>query len=86
METLQEKLKTILVSSLRECRTDLETLPNGHVCGDVISPEFDGMSYEDRYLRLRRIQEAGLTENEIINISTLLTYTPEEWAYEPKES
>ena len=86
METLQKKIERILISSLKGCQTDLETLPNGHVCSDVISPEFDGMSYENRYRRLRRILDENLPEEERGDIGTLLTYTPQEWSYVPEKS
>lgn len=86
MEKVQAKIERLLSSVLRDGRTDLETLPNGHVCGHVISPEFEGLSYEERRLRIRQILERGLTKEELLNVSTLLTYTPQEWAFAPEEA
>ena len=86
MDTLQSKLEGLLKTGLEDGQTDLETLPNGHVCGHVISKEFEGASYEERRQRIREILEEKLDPAELASVSTLLTYTPEEWSYEPKES
>ena len=85
MQTLQDKLKSILQSDLRDGETDLETLPNGHVCGHVISSEFEGRDYEARRTRVREVFEKNvhsgkLTKEEYVQVGTLLTYTPAEWA------
>lgn len=84
MATLQEKLERIIHSGLVEARAELEVLPNGDVCGHVISTEFDGKMYEDRRKRLSRLWEKGvrdgeLSSDDVAKISTLLTYTPAEW-------
>ncbi len=86
METLQNRLERLLTRELKDGQTDLETLPNGHVCGHVISTEFKGKTYEQRRLRIKKLLEENLAGEELQEISTLLTYTPEEWAFEPKES
>lgn len=86
METLQGKLNAILTSELDSGETDLETLPNGHVCGHVISREFHGKTYEQRRRRIKEIMETNLKPEELVSVSTLLTYTPEEWSYEPEKS
>ena len=84
METLQQKMKRILTTALKDGDTDLETLSNGHVCGDVISSEFVDKSYEERRRRIREILEDNLRADELANVSTLLSFTPEEWSYEPE--
>jgi hypothetical protein len=86
MEQMQAKIERLLSGALRDGRTDLETLPNGHVCGHVISPEFEGLTYEERRLRIRQILEKGLTQDEWPKVSLLLTYTPQEWAFAPEEA
>ena len=83
MDTFEQKLKQVIEASLEGAEARLETLPNGHVCGHVISPEFDGKSYEERRARLKEITERSLAEQELLKISTLLTYTPDEWSFEP---
>ena len=86
METLQGKLEALLTRELQDGETDLETLPNGHVCGHVISPEFQGKSYEERRRRIKEIIDPNLDRSELASVSTLLTYTLEEWSYEPEKS
>ena len=85
MQALQEKLKSILQSDLADGEADLETLPNGHVCGHVISSEFEGCDYEARRAKIREvleknIQSGKLTKEEHLQFGTLLTYTPAEWS------
>ena len=86
METLQGKLESILSRNLADGRTELETLPNGHVCGDVISSDFAGKSYEERRKHIRNILDGALSRDEVAQVSTLLTFTPQEWAYQPREA
>jgi len=81
----------VIESGLSAGRAELETLANGHVCGHVISSEFENLDYEARRDRLRLvIERAGaarkLLEAEILRISTLLTYTPEEWSVSLEEA
>ncbi|MCK4340568.1 MAG: hypothetical protein KAY37_02445 [Phycisphaerae bacterium] len=85
MDTLAEKLQTIIENTLADGVADLETLPSDHVCGHVISSEFDGKDYETRRARVRdmldkAVDSKALTSEELLRISTLLTYTPEEWS------
>ena len=82
---LQLKLKKILEEGLRDGIADLETLPNGHVCGHVASTEFDGCDFEDSRKRIRVLldrakAEGRLTADELLKVSTLLTYTRDEWS------
>ncbi len=84
MVSLEERLRGILIEGLGG-EADLETLPNGHVCGHVISPQFEGLDYENRRKKIRELldakQEAGdLSKEDRLNVSTLLTYTPAEWS------
>lgn len=85
MPTIQEKLTEILRKQLANGNADLETLANGHVCGHVVSSEFVGRDYEDRRMRIREVIDecvtAGdLTRDEVVQISTLFAYTPDEWS------
>jgi len=83
--SLQTKLDSLLTGALKNARTDLETLSNGHVSGHVISSEFDGLDYEERSQRIDEIVDQAVENNrlsreEALSISTLLTYTPAEWS------
>ena len=85
MPTLQEKLENIIEQELKDGKADLETLENGHVCGHVISSEFEGQDYEQRRMRIREIlddsvQHDVVAADELTQVSTLLTYTPAEWS------
>ncbi len=84
-ERLQDKLARLIEQRLKRGKADLETLPNGHVCGHVISSEFEDKDYERRRVRIREMLDEALTEGELeqadlLSVSTLLTYTPEEWS------
>ena len=84
-QTLQQKLNDVLTQGLDCDLADLETLSNGHVCGHVVSKEFDGLDFECRRKRIRdlidqAVQDNRLTRQEALQISTLLTYTPIEWS------
>lgn len=83
MESFEEKLKRLFEENLKDGQARLETMANGHVSGHVVSSEFRGMTYEKRRARLRQLTEGALSKAELIQISTLLTYTPEEWSFEP---
>lgn len=85
MATLAQRLKTLLEAALQDGFAELETLPNGHVSGDVVSAEFAGKDFESRRLRIRKVLESSnqagdLTSEDLANVSTLLTYTPDEWS------
>ena len=86
MPTLQRQIETILASELKNCVTDLETLFNGHVCGHVVSSEFRRKSYEQRHRRIMKVLEAHLSKKQMLKVSTLLSYTPEEWNAVTEES
>lgn len=84
-EGLQDKLSKLIERRLENGMADLETLPNGHVSGHVISSEFEEKNYEQRRARIRQMLNeavAGgeLDRAEVLHVSTLLTYTPAEWA------
>lgn len=78
--SIEEKMRTVIERGLKGGKADLETLPNGHVTGHVISDEFVGLDYEARRNRIRDLLERELGHDERIKVSTLLTYTPEEWS------
>lgn len=79
MEAVEEKLKTLIANRLRDGMADLEVLPNGRVVGHIISSEFEDLDYGDRRKRLWEIIDSELSLEEKRKLSTLLTYTPEEW-------
>lgn len=74
----KEKLETIIQRDLQGS-ADLELLPNGRVAGHVISPVFEGLDYEARSGRIRAVLKVNMTPQEQLEVSTLLTYTPDEW-------
>jgi hypothetical protein len=76
---LEAKLKSCIEQGLQGGLAELETLPNGHVSGFVVSDEFDGMNYEQRRKRLRQLFNESLNADERKNIGVLLTYSPAEW-------
>jgi len=83
-QRLQGKLARLLKEGLKEGKADLETLPNGHVCGHVISSEFNRLDYQERRRRIRRVLDRAVSEgklkaSDLLRVSTLLTYTPAEW-------
>jgi len=83
MASLKAKLKCIIKEDLKG-EADLETQPNGDVCGHVISPLFEGKDYHDRRVLIREAllrhkQQGKLSDEERLHVSTLLTYTPDEW-------
>lgn len=81
METLEQELTKLFKRELRDGSAELDTLPNDHVYGHVVSSEFDAMNYEQRRARLKEILDASELEAEqLLKVSTLLTYTPEEWS------
>ncbi len=85
MSKLQDKLEKLILEGLRDSMADLETLPNGHVSGHVISPSFEGKDYEQRRLCIRQVLDRAVHEGvlstiELQKVSTLLTYTPAEWS------
>ena len=82
---LKDRLETILIKGLENAQTDLETLPDGHVCGHVVSPEFERLDFEERRKRIRALLDQAATDgnlhqSELLQVSTLLTYTPAEWS------
>lgn len=80
-ETLEEALKKVMSDATLE---DVEILPNGHLCGHVISAEFSEMDHVERRAKLREAIDR-LKEEDRIRISTLLTFSPDEYNVELKE-
>jgi len=82
---MKGELESILGRGLKDGRTILEDLPNGHVGGYVITPEFDQLDFEARRKRIRTLLEKAVSEgkldkSQLLQVSTLLAYTPEEWS------
>lgn len=86
METPEEKLVSVLSSQLNDGHAELETLSNGHVCGFVVSSEFREKDYHERRQRIREVLEHSLTPDELAQVSTLLSYAPEEWSIQLENS
>jgi acid stress-induced BolA-like protein IbaG/YrbA len=78
--SLEHKVKVNIENGLEQSMVELETFPTGSVSGHVVSPEFRGLDYEERRARIRAVLEQTLTPEELMKVSTLLTYTPEEWS------
>jgi hypothetical protein len=62
----------------------LEQLPNGHVCGALVAPAFDGQDFDARRRMYREAithaRQAGLLQaHDTPLISTILFYSPVEW-------
>jgi len=72
-------------SGLEECEAFLDAEVTGGVTGQVVAKRFDDLTYEDRRKRVRvvfdqAVKSGTLTKEGALNVSTLLTYTPDEWA------
>jgi len=83
--TLKDRIDQIIQKGLKDGRTDLEVLPNGHVCGHVVSSEFERLDFEERRKRIRvllgeAVDAGHLLDSDLKRVSTLLTYTPDEWS------
>jgi hypothetical protein len=81
---LRDRLARLIEDRLDDGKADLETLPNGHVSGHVVSSEFENQDYEQRRIRIREmlddaVRRGDLDPDDPPRISTLLTYTPAEW-------
>ncbi len=84
MATLRDKL-TKLFAELPDGDAHLEDLPNGHVSGLVVSSAFAGEDFEQRRKRIRQALDGALAagrlnNQEILSVSTILCFTPTEWA------
>lgn len=89
MEPLIKRLERVF-QALPGGQAHLEELPNGSVSGHVLSSGFEGLDYEARRRLIRETLDTAkdkgyLKEDELLLVSTLLTYTPAEWAVNPIE-
>lgn len=85
VEEVIRKVKGLLEASIGQCEAFLDAESNGHVTGHVVAGEFDGLSYEERRKRIRAVIDEAvasgkLSEDDALKVSTLLTYTPNEWS------
>ena len=78
MEAIEQRVSEVIRRRL-DGDVDLEVAPDGYVIGHVISGQFDDTDYEQRRRLLWSILREELGPDELERISTLLTYTPEEW-------
>jgi acid stress-induced BolA-like protein IbaG/YrbA len=74
-------LTDLIEEHLSDGQAELEILPNGKVAGHVISSDFDDLSYETRLRNLKQLVDEHLSDDELACVSTLLTFTPEEWRF-----
>ena len=66
MARLAEKIAECIRRRLKGTDLDLEVLPNGHVCGHVVSSAFSGRTYERRRKMLQAALEADLAPHELL--------------------
>ena len=74
------KLKQILTCrlSLDQPEFKLEKIGN-KLAGSIISPTFKGKSDRRRQEMIWKALDAELGSNSILQVGTILAYTPEEW-------
>jgi acid stress-induced BolA-like protein IbaG/YrbA len=81
MEELIAKLRELLAGEFRGAEIELEPAPPAQkVAGFLVWSGFQGMEQLKRQDRLWRVLKKGLSKNEQLQITAILTVTPEEWA------
>lgn len=76
-ESFEDRISRLI---REELNGEVELHTSGcYTYGHVISPEFEGKTYEDRRNRLEEVVER-LNKKERSRIGTFLAYTPREWA------
>jgi acid stress-induced BolA-like protein IbaG/YrbA len=83
MDQLSTKTKRVIESGLQQCEAFLDT-ELGRVTGHVVAGEFDQLDYDARRKKIRAVIDQAvasgeLTQTDALSVSTLLTYTPDEW-------
>jgi hypothetical protein len=78
MAQLREKVMDALRRELSDVVDLLEQTPSGRVTGVVVSRAFDGKSHDDRQQVLSRALEAGLSDDELLELGPIVALTPAE--------
>ena len=83
MEPLIEKLTTLLKAEFDAADVQLMPTPYmGKVAGFLVWSGFEGLEQIKRQNRLWKVLRKKLTPEELLKVSAILTFTPEEWAVE----
>lgn len=81
MAKVNEKLKSALVSEFRGAKVQLGQFRSGkRVGGTLVWEGFEGKPQIDRQVELRRVVDKFLGPDEQVQVSFILTVTPEEMA------
>lgn len=80
-DPLALQLRDVLSKRLISAQVLLEVLPNNLIVGHIISPQFDDMDSAERFDFVQNVLRKNIRKEQRTRISTLLTYTPEEWDY-----
>ena len=83
---LKRKLKRILHEAFKGSEVELDSHNGGKVEGSLIWKGFMGKDQIDRQLVLRDVIKAGLTSDELVRVSAILTFTPREVAVMDREA
>jgi acid stress-induced BolA-like protein IbaG/YrbA len=78
MENIKEKVEDIINAEFGENAAELEVLESGRVAGFVVSVKFDDKSDKERQDMLWAALEEKLAPAELLNVSFLITLTPDE--------
>ena len=78
MEDFKEKVGEIINAEFGENAADLEVLESGRVSGFVVSVRFDDKSDKERQDMLWEALREKLSQEELLNVSFLITLTPDE--------
>ncbi len=79
MEALMQKINGVLKSAFPDATAELEqAAPADKVGGLLIWAGFEGMEHIKRQNRLWAVLKKGLTRQEQLRITAILTLTPEE--------
>jgi len=65
-------------SGIANPQFDLEAMPTGKVAGFVVSKTFEGMPQLDRQHLIWSVLDKTFTPDQLLNIVTLITVTPDE--------
>ncbi|MGD8718658.1 MAG: hypothetical protein PVH29_07535 [Candidatus Zixiibacteriota bacterium] len=78
MEDFKEKVEEAINAEFGENAAELEVLESGRVSGFVVSGKFDDKSDQERQDMLWETLKEALTQEELLNVSFLITLTPDE--------
>ncbi len=81
---LIDRLALALQEHIAGAAAKLEQLPNGHVCGALVAPAFEGQDFDVRRRLYRQALDQARRSGELQAedmplISTILFYSPVEW-------